>query len=64
MSRINKKQIQLNKLNAKIEKIFTQNGNNDTLKIDLKNIVNQFGELKIRPINKLIKETTNQFKFS
>lgn len=62
MSKLNNKQIQLNKLNAKIEKLISQNGNSNTLKIDLKNIVNQFGNLKIRPINKLIKETTEQFK--
>ena len=62
MARINKKQIQLDKLNAKVEKLLSKNDNNDTLKNDLQNIVNQFGELKIRPINRLIKEKVNQYK--
>lgn len=64
MSKINKKQIQLNKLNQKVEKILSENGNDETLKNNLRNIVNQFGELKLRPINKLIKEAKDQYKMN
>ena len=62
MNKINKKEIQLNKLNDKVVKILSKNNDNVDLKNDLQNIVNQFGDIKLRPLNKMIKEKVDQYK--